>query len=275
MYNKWTDEANDDIREQVSTAISCKIRIPEFAKLLSKDEIDQATINPGLIIRGDFAFKKSPGCKAGFAAYYNGEKFVNYIGMIKEQFMFAGNQGIELDHNILMCYGMDQKKATKYFKKIAKIISEREPDFRGFVQLNVFVDRDNDWWYDSIVFGAHEELIINFDNLVGSDVINYSEPLYFKNRYSASLRIFPFLWPEVSAEALRSDSELFEGIWETVYNEEDLCFLVYSYDERIKDLWKRLYRKCSGVERFHYLYRIDGYDLCKNRFHEIKSYDLV
>ena len=272
----WVDTVNSELREQISLAISLGIHIPEFIKIVSSDEMEKVMMNPDTIIRGNYAFKKTMGCKVGFAAFFNGEKFVNYTGMIKESFKFAGNQGPELDHNILMSYGIDQQKSAKYFKKLAAIIRENDDGFLGFVQINTFVDLDGDWWFDDITFGAQLDLIYNYTNLVGAEgEVDFSQPIFFKNRYAASLRLFPHDWPDSPIAHVKSDSEAFEDVWELFYNTYENCFMCHSTGDVIKDVWKRLYHKCSGIERFNYLYRIDGGEVCRARFHDVKKYDLV
>lgn len=272
----WSDVVNKELREQIGLAISLKIKIPEFVKVDSSEELDKLRLNPDVLIRGHFGFQKTLGCRVGFAAFFNGDKFVNYTGMIKESFMFAGNQGLELNHNILMSYGIDQSKSSKRFKDLSKMIKEKDPEFLGFVQFNVFVDTDGDWWYDSIVFGAQPELVFNYTNLIGEDEESrFGEPVFFKNRYAASLRIMPIGWPNVKLHLMEDDSETFKGFWDLYLDKQEGCFIAQSFGSNIKDTWKELYHKCSGVERFGYLYRVDGSDVCKSRFHMVKEYDLV
>lgn len=276
MKNQWADNLNDSLQEQIRAAIKLKIHIPEFIKFESQEEWHNAALNPDVFIRDNYGFRKTLGIKVGFGAFYNGERFVNYFGIIRDAFMFSGSQGLETDDNVLMIYGIDPQVCRKYFKRLERLIEEKSPGYKGFAQLNVFIDPDGLWWYDSIIIGAQPELILCFNKLVGSDDIDYSSPLFFQNRYAGSIKVFPFGWPRNPIVQISQEENMITEVWDTLIPvKSGNYFVCFNGGTTIKDMWKKLYHRCAGIERFNYLYRVDGSEVCRSRFHEIKTADLV
>lgn len=272
----WHDNVNHNVKDQISLAVKLGLHIPDFIPIANEKEMTLALLNPDTFIREDYAFQKTLGTQVGFAAYYNGDRFVNYIGIIRDSFMFSGSQGVELDDNIIMIYGIDYRIVSLYFKRMDKFLKEIKSSFIGFVQLNVFVDHNKKFWYDSITIGAQPELVEAFKLLVGhGDYTSFDEPLFFNNRYACSAKVVPFGWPYSPIKHISEDAEIILDTWGLIPDDDVNCFFCLGKGERIKDAWKELYHNCAGVERFNYIYRIDGYDICKQRFHEVKQNELV
>jgi len=275
--DKKMNEINKDIRNQIRIAIKLGIHIPDFIKLDSFADKEKAQLNHHVFIRGQYAFEKTLGVKIGYCAYYNGTRFVNFTGMCLDSFMFSGEQGFELDSNISMFFGIDYKKSYPLYAKLDAFIKEEYPEYIGFVQINVFMTPDKEFWYDSIVFDTSTETKLCYSNLISSDIyddeIDYSQPSFFANRYSATLRLFPMGWPDITLT--NEDVHFYENIWSIYFLSDLNCFVVSAHGETIKEVWQKIQHKCSGLERFNFLYRIDGMTICKKLFHFVKINELL
>jgi hypothetical protein len=272
MLYKWSESVTEQVHHQISFAYDLGLYIPDFLALETKDEFEKAYLNPDVVVNKNIAFQRQLGTKLGIAAYFNGEKFINFVGVTKDAFMFSGSQGLELPKNILMIHQIDNKIAKNFFKKAAKTINEREPEYRGFLQVYFIVDVNGVYWYESIVFGAEPDFIAAYKAMTQIDDI--STQMKIPKRYGASVRIFPIGYPDcgkVSSE----DVEFLKDVWDIEYIGTEGVFFCYNSDSNIKDTWRKLYHKCAGIEGFHYLYRIDGETISKQRFHEIKKAELT
>ena len=268
----WTDICNNKLHYQMSLAYDLKLSVPNFIQLESSDDVEKALLNPDVIVRGDIALQRPLGIKTGIAAYWNGEKFINFVGVTKDAFMFSGSQGYELTNNIMMLHRTDRKKESKFFKKAADVIKNKDESFRGFLQIHAIVDIKGVWWYENITFGAEPDFILAFKSLVENDDI--SGEIDIPKRYGASVRIFPVGYPNCGPVA-DEDIKFLKEVWDIEYIASEGTFFCYNSDSNIKDTWRKLYHKCAGIERFNYLYRIDGETICKHRFHELKENELV
>lgn len=268
----WTDTVNNKLHFQISFAYDLGLKVPDFIRLESSSDAEKALLNPQVVIKEDIALARPLGTKVGFAAFFNGDKFVNYVGMIKDGFMFSGSQGLELHSNIMMLFPTRREVVSKIFKKAASVIKQKDEEFIGFMQVIATVDIDGDWWYESIQFGAEPEFLVNLESLLGTSVFN--EPLSFPKMYSASVRIMPLAYPH-SGPVHEDDVSFLQEIWDIDYINTDAVFFVSNTDSDIKATWRKLYHKCAGIERFSYLYRVDGETVCKERYHHLKENDLV
>lgn len=259
------------VREQrqheIALAYDMGLVVPDVKFIGNEDiELDNSWY---MAIPGKLIIKKIPGIDVSLSVWWDGEKFSFYTVVVSDPYMMNGGQGPALESNIITVFPGKIQCLKSPLSKLAAIIREREPYYKGFVILDVILN-DQKAYYKRIHFGTTYDIIYAMGTLVDmnpDDLIAFIERdgnMKKPEGFSASLRLYAYPYePDLNFHVVISGPEI-------KAHRGPECFFLTEKGRTIRETWKKIYKHTYGLQEYGVCYRTDGDNKARKVFNRLK-----
>jgi len=191
-----------------------------------------------------------------------GDKF--RVITINDRALLSGGQGPHLDENCMSMFVGKFDKVEKYIGRLNRLISKNDPEYSGFVSLEVIFSKDDGRpFFRGLRLGATIDFLYCLCKLyhVEDDLDALIDTENTPSGVAVSARVYSY--PYGAPDNLALDLPLSRG---------DESYIAVNHAERLKDAWKGLY---SGLENINACYRIDGMESARRIYAELKRFNHI
>jgi hypothetical protein len=273
----YIDEINNKINLKLATAYEIGLE-PAGVQVVSRAESKAELLYGNWEIHedADLAIKRNKGIEATFHAYWDGEKFSGWVASINDNWLFAGQQGIEIHSNCSTIFAARCKIMDKYFDNLKPMLVRE--NFKGYVNIEVTFDKKKPAYRD-IYFGATILFTKCLEKLYGcpeEDLIVVTEgdrPIdRFVRGFAAFARVYAYPYRgDLNAEwlAFVRQEDCPELIWDVD------SYVVIGKEKSIAETWGYIYRQLASLNKYGICYRIDGDKKARQNFQKMKQQQII
>ena len=257
-------ETATQMRHNLALAFDIGLEVPEFHLLRNKSEEEREQFTPAeWRIIDDVAFKRIKGFDVTCLMFWTREKFRFQTIVINDNKLLTGGQGMELDYNCVTVFAGKIELGTQ-LNRLKKELIEREPDFRGFITLDLTLT-EHKIYYRHISFKVKEAYFYAIEALAGQSIgtilgaLEADTPVEKPKGYGAALCLYEYPFNPV-----------------TNYPVENIVTHIDMYDmpivtgrgDKIKEAWDNVYKTIpDDVTYYNVCYRTDGDKLARDTAH--------
>lgn len=269
----FTDQINEQIQHQVALAFDVGMTVPEilFLGSLDPERREQIIYDPTWEITSrdiGMAMKKMDGIPIMASAWWSGDHFDFHTLAIQDRALLNGGQGPTLNSNIMTIWSWRLELLKKIFKKLSQKIMDKEPDYVGFINIELTLG-DDLAYFRRIFFGATYDFLYCLSALHEKDLnILFDSRSENTRGFSSSVRLhaYPYGLPENKnlVDSIRDRMALPE------LKEGDETYICVRQGDTIRESWDRIMSDLGPLGKHGICYRLDGSHYTRKIFNEIK-----
>jgi hypothetical protein len=264
---EYADRINTEPHFNLAVAFDIGIRTPDMISMKDMSDDDQKK----LLADGSWtwisgtttAMKKLRGCRASFHAHWNGEKIGHFFVSVNDRAMFGIDMGPELVSNCMTVWAGQSRVVTPYLENLIKQVVARDPDFRGFVDVEAVLD-GGEAIYQNITVGALPEFVWTLAALYDKpieDIFVSDDP---PSGFGCCMRLFKYPY------SLQTNQSVAQAVPVSDLKWDGESFVAIGRGSQMKKAWRDVYSKAAGLEKYGVIYRRDGDVLPRRTMFELK-----
>ncbi len=212
-------------------------------------------------IEGDIAREPVEGIKTSFWAWWDKEKFIYPSIGFRNKKLLSGDQGADLNENLLTIFEDKSKTINKYKEKLSPIL--KEDDFEGFISFDLIVGKE--LYYRKMASKVTKQFVFTFSALLGVDCLELEDFLEkgesaFKKNFACSMRVFDYPFIPKNNLAMKAD---------LLYDE--FSYIAVGCGDTIREAWDATVGKAPPLS----CYRIDGSQISRTGFNDLKRKKII
>ena len=256
---EWADEINQSIAKKITLAVMLGMEIPDYRIVDTMQEMDDLCANGYYPISKNVAIKRTHGLSITVEAFYNYGKFSNYFIRVSGDRLLYGNVGPMVPNALTCTFSMPNAALKPWFQKLAGIISERSPNYKGPVTITGHVFKDS-CIYQDIHFGYNYDYELAKHCLCGLGSITNEAKI--PKGYATTIRLY-----DIREEGLRlrgSGKYLFplhcsaDSEKQSIVSTGETPIVAVGLGEKIVTAYNNAYEEIKKVKTQELCYRPDG-----------------
>jgi len=254
--------AQQQLQYNIALAFDIGLEVPElkYLRTIPEEERDAVVNDPfswRIYPYLNLAIQRITGLEMTWTAWWDGERFKNITLSIQDKWLLDGNQGVELESNLVTVFKGETLTIGKHIGRLAKNIKEKDPEFKGFVSMDLIFKKGKAY-YKAIHFGVSYDYVYCLSKMAGINPdllavkLEKNEDVNLELDYAGSVRLWSYPYEaEYNKEVLLENSEhILEG---------DESFICVCSGKSIACVWKRVYEVLHNSKLYEACYRTDGH----------------
>ena len=275
----WIEEVHVDPVTNIATAFGIGLLVPEIKHFnaIPIEEENAIRESRDWIILDDlgFAIKDVDGIHLTISAYWTGSSFILNTIFFNDRGLHVNGKGPQIDANCVTVFTNRNDLCVKELRKFGKMISEKSPDFEGYVNIDV-VYSEGKLWYHGIRMAIYYDFLFAMSMLynVSPDSLLHKmeSDIPIATNFAATLRLYTYYFDtQLILEILdRHQSSAYIRTF-------DDGAVVVGTGENIKKAWNNLYANIpqSIIKDLDICYRNDGDEFSRDCFSRMREGGLI
>lgn len=261
-------EAKTQVQYNIALSFDIMLPVPPvtFVKNMTQEEIDEIRHKNSHYIYKNLAIEKMDGLEVGQMAYYHKGFHLKTV-VINDNYILSGRQGPYLPANCVTVFPGIIKMLAEPMKKLSEKIEEEEPDYEGFICLDIVLTKRRPYW-KLIDFNPPKDYIFAMEALAGHRIETLTDMVHKgtverPRGYGGTTRIYAYPY-DAEENFLLTERNNFGNL----YRMNDDCINIVGKGPNIRGVWNDIYKQIPRTQEV--CYRFDGDRQARYMFNELK-----